>query len=1380
MKKTHSKDTQQPTLLLHTPGTGQLVKVYLLFLLIIAGMLSGITSSFAQTCPSWGNVGAALFSPGNTDFSDITISSSGTPYVAFRDNANSAKATVMKFDGTNWVLVGSAGFSAGAVQYTHIALDGSGTPYVTYVDLANGFKANVMKFDGTNWVAIGGSGISVGAINYTSIAINSSGVPYVVYNDHGVGIKTVVKKYDGTNWIVVGTEGFSPGTADAPDIAIDASGTPTVLFEDGSTGLATAMKFNGTDWVLIGSAGFSAGIADGPYLAVDASGTPYASYRDGGNSNKLTVMKFDGTNWVNVGTPGFSVGAVQYTDIAVDGSGTPYVTFGDGGLGLEPRVMKYNGSTWVDVAGSVIFSGLAQYNAIAINSSGTPYVVYKDFFAGGAATVTKLNQVSIAVSGVDIMCETGAVSYMDAASGGIWSSSNTAIATIGSSDGTVNGISGGVVSITYTLGSCVASKSLTVLPLPSSGIITGTATVCTGATTTLGNTISGGTWSSNATGIATIGSSTGIVTGIAAGNATISYSVTNSCGSGVVTTVVTVNALPDPGTIAGVDIMCETGAVTMTTTGTGGVWSSSNPAIGSIDASGNVYGLSSGTITISYTVTNACGSASATHVTTVLPLPGAGGITGTLTVCVAATTTLGNAVSGGVWSSASTGIATIDGSGIVTGVAAGNATISYTVTNSCGTAISTTTVTVNPLPSAGAITGASSVDVGASITLADATSGGIWSSGSTSIATVNSAGVVTGVTDGSVAISYSVTNSCGTDVATHMVTVNALFPITGQLSICMGTTGTLATASAPGIGWTSSNTSIATIDSSSGVVTAVSPGTATITFTKSAGAYVTAEVTINPFAGAISGNITVCTGSTTSLSSVEGGTWTSGNTAKATVDVATGVVTGVSVGTAIITNTIPTGCLAMATVTINATPAIISGPMAICVGATTTLTDATTSGTWSSGTTSVATIGTAGTVAAVAPGISAISYTGTNGCIRTAMLTVSATPSITGPSLICIGNTVALSPSTTGGTWVASTAGVASIGFTTGTITGSATGTTNITYTLNSFCKTSITITVGVGPAAITGGAAVCNSATTTLSDATPGGTWSSANTAIASIDATTGVVTGASAGTTYITYGFGAGCYKVKSITIGGGLGSLTGATALCVGATSIYTSTMPIVGTGWTSSNTSVATVGSISGVVTGIAPGVATITFTPYAFSSYAGCVGTRTVTVDAVPSVAPITGPTSVRIGHTITLADATPGGIWTSNLPAKASVSPTGVVTGIAVPAATISYNVTNGACVYPLTRLITVTAGREAPLPDDVDEVFSLYPNPTAGSITLKCPIAGAFTVYTLEGKELLNTNLTEGSNTINLPKGMAAGIYMCRFTGKDNTVQTVRLIYEP
>ncbi len=69
---------------------------------------------------------------------------------------------------------------------------------------------------------------------------------------------------------------------------------------------------------------------------------------------------------------------------------------------------------------------------------------------------------------------------------------------------------------------------------------------------------------------------------------------------------------------------------------------------------------------------------------TINPLPIVAAITGLSTVCVNATDTLSNATTAGVWISSDNSIATINNNGIVTGVSAGNVTITYTVTNANG------------------------------------------------------------------------------------------------------------------------------------------------------------------------------------------------------------------------------------------------------------------------------------------------------------------------------------------------------------------------------------------------------------------------------------------------------------------------------------------------------------------------------------------------------------------------------------------------------------------------------------------------------------------------------------------------------------------------
>jgi hypothetical protein len=122
--------------------------------------------------------------------------------------------------------------------------------------------------------------------------------------------------------------------------------------------------------------------------------------------------------------------------------------------------------------------------------------------------------------------------------------------------------------------------------------------------------------------------------------------------------------------------------------------------------------------------------------------------------------------------------------GIVTGAGTGGGTlITYTLSSGCAATIS---VTVLPLPPP--ITGPDSVCVGATITLSNPISGGIWSSSDMLIADVNATGNVTGMATGNAVISYTQ----GGCPRTFTVTVNpAAAPITGNTNLCVGTPSSL-------------------------------------------------------------------------------------------------------------------------------------------------------------------------------------------------------------------------------------------------------------------------------------------------------------------------------------------------------------------------------------------------------------------------------------------------------------------------------------------------------------------------------------------------------------------------------------------------------------
>lgn len=107
----------------------------------------------------------------------------------------------------------------------------------------------------------------------------------------------------------------------------------------------------------------------------------------------------------------------------------------------------------------------------------------------------------------------------------------------------------------------------------------------------------------------------------------------------------------------------------------------------------------------------------------------AGTITGSSSVGVGTTVALSSSVAGGTWSSSNSSVASVGSTGIVTGIAAGTATITYTKTAACGSAAVTRVVTVN----ATALPIISTTSVGAIVSCAASSGGEITSDGGTAI-----------------------------------------------------------------------------------------------------------------------------------------------------------------------------------------------------------------------------------------------------------------------------------------------------------------------------------------------------------------------------------------------------------------------------------------------------------------------------------------------------------------------------------------------------------------------------------------------------------------------------------------------------------------------
>ena len=458
-------------------------------------------------------------------------------------------------------------------------------------------------------------------------------------------------------------------------------------------------------------------------------------------------------------------------------------------------------------------------------------------------------------------------------------------------------------------------------------------------------------------------------------------------------------------------------------------------------------------------------------------------VSGTTSVCLGSTTTLtgsGTAAVPTAWTAINPNIATVDNTGKVLGVLNGAGKIVYKDNNGC---TDTATVTVNALPTTSPAS--ASVCVGNTTTLTGSGTPAAptaWATLDGTIASVNNSGKITGVANGTgKLIVYTDNNGCA-DTAT--VTVNALPAITGNTTVNRGGTTTLTGNGTPASSnaWQSLSPAIATIDPTSGLVTANTTvdGTTKIVYTNSSGCTDTIIVNVTSSA-VISGDTVVCMGSTTQLTGsgtpAATNAWVSASPSIATVN-SNGLVTAIATGTSIVTYTQSNGKDTTVHIVVNALPTVTFTTTNMCVGKTITLSGSGTAATtnpWLSLNTSVATVAN-GIVTGKSTGNGKlIVYTDNNGCADTTNITVNGLPTISPatPNGICAGGgSTTLTGSGTAAAsnaWTSVSPSIATVNSNSGVVTGIAGGNDDIVYTDNNGCTDTVTVTVNALPAAPTG-----------------------------------------------------------------------------------------------------------------------------------------------------------------------------------------------------------------------------------------------------------------------------------------------------------------------
>ncbi len=546
-----------------------------------------------------------------------------------------------------------------------------------------------------------------------------------------------------------------------------------------------------------------------------------------------------------------------------------------------------------------------------------------------------------------------------------------------------------------------------------------------------------------------------------------------------------------------------------------------------------------------------------------------------------------------------------------------------------------------------------------------------WSTSDKKVATVSTTGLVHAVGEGEVEITATSTED-KTKSATCYIWVNAgegtpggeTVAVTGvtinkeTLSLAVGGEETLEATVAPEdatnkeVTWTSSKKTVATV-SATGKVTAIAVGTTTITVKSKEDATIKAKCVVTVTEA---GETVAVTGVTLNKTETElevganetleatiapagatnkAVTWTSSDTTVATVS-ASGKIVAKKAGTATVTVTTADGeftatCEVTVTATGDTTPVtgLTVEPTSLTldegadelVVATVAPSNATNKHVdWTSSDTDVVTVDDEGNVHAVGAGTATLTATASDNDEITATVSVTVNAAevkvtgitISGPAMVAPGST--------------------------------------------------ITLTAEVAPATATNKEVV----------------WTSTNEAVATVSAT-GVVTGVTNGTTTIkaTAADGSNEFGTYQITVDVPVETVTlSATTLALGVNDTETLTATVAPANavqtviWSSSDTTIATVGAATGLVTAKKPGTVTITATSADPTKTATCtvtvsnVAVTSITVSAPDGNTTLVEGTPETLTAKVEPSNATNKAVtWSSNAPTVATVdAETGAVT----------------------------------------------------------------------------------------------------------------------
>ena len=516
----------------------------------------------------------------------------------------------------------------------------------------------------------------------------------------------------------------------------------------------------------------------------------------------------------------------------------------------------------------------------------------------------------------------------------------------------------------------IGSNTVSVTEVPAISI-TGPDQICINGSTKL-TPSTGVIWTSSNVLVSTIDNS-GNVTGLSVGCAEFTYTdIVTGCTS---LPSVTICVVDDPMVaFTGDDRLCI-GETSTVSPNTGGTWVSNNNnyTVATIVAStGIITGVGQGAVTFTFT-DSITGCSATTSGLIVDPVPSVS--TNLDEMCINSTATLSPS-SGGSWTALNPSIAALSGS-IVTAISSGDAGFLFT-SDATGCVSDTLFINVDSGTTPIIETPYTDLCLGATMAMSPST-GGTWSTSNSAVAVINSTGILTTISQGTVICTFTSSETgCSANSETITVHLEPFADIVDPMELCVGETSTIFPN--PEGTWLSDNPTVISVDFNSGAISALTGGTAILSFTSTI-TDCSSDIEViahdSPVVG-FSGSEEICVEDQTNLFPNSGGTWVSNNPFHATIT-NSGVVTGISEGNTSFTFTSSTsGCSSEPLmIIIHANPEVnITGSEIVCLGNTTSASP-TTGGVWTSSNPLVASIHNNGDITPLSEGF--VSFTFSDG-----------------------------------------------------------------------------------------------------------------------------------------------------------------------------------------------------------------------------------------------------------------------------------------------------------------------------------------------------------------------------------------------------------------